>query len=337
MASKFFGIFFDRTILGVKMSKIISKDKDRKQAQRDYIDHNLSKLSNLNQTLSMAVKSIESQNIPYALIGGVAVKELGRPRITHDIDLFIRPDDANFALKVLKKNGFEIERRDPSWLYKAWKNDVLVDLIFKSSGDIYFDDEVRQHVRRIKYLNQYLNAISPEDFIVIKAAAHEENNPHHWHDALAVITKGDIDWDYLLVRAKHSPRRVLSILLYAQSNDLAVPNKIIENLYELIFEKKSANRYKNNHPYRKESFKVESPIYLTGKIMEALSKNERINQHDLSVSIENDIIFLRGEVCNLNEINEIEQIVKNLLPTKDIQNQLRLRVLNPTNESEFIQ
>src|SRR5690606_20282195 len=108
--------------------------------------------------------------------------------------------------------------------------DILVDIIFKSSGDIYFDEEVQAHVRRMNYLGSYVNAISPEDFLVIKAAAHQEHNPHHWHDALAVLKQGNLDWEYLLRRAKNAPRRVLALLIYGQSNDIAVPNDVIKKL-----------------------------------------------------------------------------------------------------------
>jgi hypothetical protein len=45
-----------------------------------------------------------------------------------------------------------------------------------------------------------------------------------------------MDWDYLLHRAKqHGARRVLSVLLYAQSNDLTVPNATIRDLFDAIY------------------------------------------------------------------------------------------------------
>src|SRR5262245_15462308 len=112
-----------------------SRLKEIEDAERDYHDHHLTELSILNRTLATAIEAIEHSDIPYALIGGVAVKELGRPRVTHDIDLFVRPDDAENVLRVLETEGFHIERRDPLWLYKAWKEEILVDIIFKSSGD----------------------------------------------------------------------------------------------------------------------------------------------------------------------------------------------------------
>jgi predicted nucleotidyltransferase len=327
------------------MPQRITREQDMAQARRDYFDHNLTELSTLNRTLLAAIKSIENAQIPYALIGGVAVKELGRPRVTHDIDIFIRPDDANKTLQVLEENDFHIEKRDPTWLYKAWKEEVLVDLIFKSTGDIYFDDQVRSHVRRIPYLGEYVNAISPEDFIVIKAAAHEENNPHHWHDALAVITQGNLDWEYLYRRAKHSPRRVLSILIYAQSNDIAVPTEIIQKLYRLIFEHPAYVPMIQVHPYKKDRDKnsslliheKESPLYIKGRIMEALTKDDRVAEHDLKIMVTENCIVARGEVNSEDQRNAVEEVIRKISPSIEFKNQISIRVLNLSEGSEVIE
>src|SRR5690606_38452862 len=113
------------------------------------------------------VQVLDDSKIPYALMGGLAVKSLGRPRITHDIDFFVCPEDAPKILDILKESGFKTQKRDPHWLFKAWKKDILIDIIFKSSGDIYFDEDVRAHVRKIFYKDHYVNTISPEDILVI--------------------------------------------------------------------------------------------------------------------------------------------------------------------------
>ena len=36
------------------------------------------------------------------------------------------------------------------WLYKAWKDGVLVDVIFRSSGEVYLDDEMVAAGRRAR-------------------------------------------------------------------------------------------------------------------------------------------------------------------------------------------
>lgn len=184
-----------------------------------------------------AVDAVEHKAIPYVLMGGVSSATLGRPRNTNDIDLFVRPDGARLTLDALGSAGFETYETDLRWLFKGFKDDVLVDVIFRSSGDIYLDDEMLERGRIGEYRGCRARLIAPEDLLVIKALASDEHVPHHWHDALGIITGSDLDWDYLVSRARrHGARRVLSLLLYAQSNDLGVPARPVRALYDAIFD-----------------------------------------------------------------------------------------------------
>lgn len=328
----------------METKKVLTHEEEKAQCERDYHDHNLTDLPTLEKILFEAISIVEASNIPYALIGGVAVKSLGRPRVTHDIDLFVRPDDASRVLEVLEEKGFTSQKRDPFWLFKAWKGEILVDVIFKSSGDIYFDEEVRAHVRRMPLLGKYVNSISPEDFLVIKAAAHQEHNPHHWHDALAVIKQGNLDWDYLCRRARHAPRRVLSLLIYAQSNDIAVPNDIIKKLYRTVYESPQYLPEPVFHPYRETVQEMpetsedgaDSPIYIKGRIMEALTTDERIAEHDIKVIVSDHTIIAKGEVFTDEQKEAVIEVVKNIAPHCELKNQVNVRVLRGPEGSEAI-
>jgi hypothetical protein len=93
------------------------------------------------------------------------------------------------------------------------------------------------HARVVDVRGCAARIIAPEDLLIIKALTAAEHMPHHWHDALGVITGSDLDWDYLEWRARrHGARRVLSLLLYAQSNDLGVPVKPVRALFDSIFD-----------------------------------------------------------------------------------------------------
>lgn len=324
--------------------KILSHAEEKEQCERDFHDHNLTELHTLEKILFEAIDIMESSKIPYALIGGFATKSMGRPRVTHDIDFFVRPDDANQVLEVLESRGFSTQKRDPFWLFKAWKEDILVDIIFKSSGDIYFDEEVQSHVRRMSYLGRFVNAISPEDFLVIKAAAHQEHNPHHWHDALAVLKQGNLDWEYLLRRAKNAPRRVLSLLIYGQSNDIAVPNDVIKKLYRSVFEAPAYLPEPHFHPYRISPHEMpatseeghDSPIYTKGKIMEALTTDERIAEHDVKVMVSKNSIVAKGEVFTEEQKEAVNEVIQRLAPDYDFRNLVDVRVLKGPEGSEAI-
>lgn len=188
--------------------------------------------------LQDAVRAIKDADIPYAMIGGIPSVVLGRPRWSpnEDIDFFVKPEDAKKVLDVLDGAGFETEERDPQWLYKAKRDDVVVDVIFRSSGDFYIDDEMFHRAFIGEFKGLKLRMLSPEDLVVMKALAHKEDTPQYWHDALSIIARSELDWDYLVRRAQVGPRRALSLLLYAQSNDLAVPDRAIRALFDLIYD-----------------------------------------------------------------------------------------------------
>src|SRR5829696_2752182 len=187
--------------------------------------------------LGEATAALEAKDIPYLIMGGISSASLGRPRGTNDIDLFIQPENARLTLEVLEGAGFTTEETDPRWLFKGFKDDILVDVIFRSTGDIYLDEEMMAHARVVDVRGCAVRIIAPEDLLIIKALTAAEHMPHHWHDALGVITGSELDWDYLVSRARrHGARRVLSLLLYAQSNDLGVPIKPVRALFDSIFD-----------------------------------------------------------------------------------------------------
>jgi predicted nucleotidyltransferase len=176
---------------------------------------------------------LRRSGIPHLFMGGVASAALGRPRWTHDIDVFVGPEDARRTLRVLASEGYETQETDPQWLYKGLKENVLVDVIFLSDGQVVLDREMAARARPAEVEGIRLPVIGPEDLIVIKALVHKERSPRHWFDALALLRRDDLDWEYLLDRARrYNPLRVLSLLYYARSSDQVVPGDAIRRLRE---------------------------------------------------------------------------------------------------------
>jgi len=187
--------------------------------------------------LEAAVGALEQKDVPHLLVGGIAASTYGRPRWTHDIDLLVRPVDAGLALDALGPEGFRTEETFPDWLYKAERDGVEVDVIFSMPGGILLDDEMLSRAREATIGGRSVRVIAPEDMIVIKAVVHDEHMPRHWHDGLAILAGCDLDWEYLLRRARaHGARRVLSLLIYAQSNDVVVPNGPVRALFDAVFQ-----------------------------------------------------------------------------------------------------
>ena len=187
--------------------------------------------------LGDAQDALRSADVPYVLIGGIPSAVFGRPRATNDLDVFVKPEDKDAALAALDGAGFETDETEPEWLYKASKKDVLVDVIFRAEGNFYLDDVMVERAVESEYKGQYVRLVPPEDLLVMKAVSTEEEIAHYWFDGLAVLVQVDIDWDYLIERAQHGTKRILSLLVYAQSSDLLIPDDPIHKLFHLIYDR----------------------------------------------------------------------------------------------------
>ncbi len=310
-----------------------------------------------NACLFKAIDAMEAHKIPYGLIGGIAVSGMGRPRSTHDIDLFVRPEDADATLEALAKFGFDTEKYDPRWLYKGWMGEMMVDVIFKSSGDLYFDDEMMSRTKPIMYHGRSIYAVPPEDLVIIKAAVHSEIGPHHWHDALALLSHATIDWDYLLKRARRAPRRILALLIYAQSNDVWIPNSAIAQLAQSIFgdsltaqptQKRmptpppaqrasewsrylSQQRAQPNAP--KNPAEPSTDLYLIAHVHEALAADPRCGTVDVELSVGSGRIAVKGEAHSEDHRRAIEDVIRENAAGFAIDNHVRVpEVTAPTQE-----
>lgn len=313
----------------MKQQKVFSPDKQTTE------DPDLAE--RFNRVLGEVVGVMEESGIRYVFIGGIASGGLGRPRSTQDIDIFVVPEEAELALRALSKSGFKTEKTDPSWLYKGYKEGVLVDIIFKSKGEIYLDAEMYQRLITAEFHGKRLRLVSPEDLLIIKAAAHSELTPNHWHDAIALLSYATIDWQYLIRRARRAPRRILSLLLYAQSNDIWVPNYVVHELYSGIFENAGSGRISHREQVigrgpsqmAQVSQVPRTKAYDAAHLRERLAEDSRTNELDIQVEQSDNKILLRGEVQVKERRDAVEQVAREYFPGATIENQIRV--------SEFIE
>ncbi|MBX3020638.1 MAG: nucleotidyltransferase [Bdellovibrionales bacterium] len=276
--------------------------------------------------LFTALDALEESQVSYALIGGIAATGLGRPRSTQDIDLFVRPEDAEAILEILGRHGFRTEQTNPTWLFKAFKDGVLVDIIFRSEGGFYFDDEMRERTRMINYHGRQVRTVSPEDFILIKCAVHSEEGPHHWHDALSVLSHSQVDWNYLLHRSRKAARRLLALLVYAQSDDIWVPNSSIQSLFQNVFGPPSDHAPRPAESQRPPAAPAEiaSEPYLAAQIREAFEQSERVGALGVDVWVSGKSVLVRGEIQTEEQHASIMELVREKAPAHEINDQLRV-------------
>lgn len=265
----------------------------------------------MEAALDRAVAALDAGRVSYALMGGLASAAMGRARHTHDVDLFVTPDDADRALDRLAAAGFRTERTDPRWLYKAYWSGTMVDVIFASKGGILFDADMRGHLRRIRVRGRNVQTVSPEDMLVIKALASAEHVPRHWHDALALIAAGGLDWPYLVKRARPHAPRVLSLLLYALSDGLPVPLEPVQDLFEIATAQLPVTP------------DAEARHHLAAHVRRALATDPRVNEPEVMVIVDDDVV-VRGQVATASRRQAIQVVLRELVGEERLRNEVEV-------------
>lgn len=186
------------------------------------------------EVLDETTAVLDGVGLPYLFVGGIASAVLGRARFTLDIDTFVRATDVDRVMQAFDESGFATAPFNELWLYKAAKHGVVVDVLIRSTGDIYLDGRMIERSTVQEFEGRKVRVAPPEDILVMKVLAHEEETPRYWFDALSIVARCDLDWDYLIERSRVGPRRILSLLFYAQANDLVVPDQVIATLFDEV-------------------------------------------------------------------------------------------------------
>jgi len=265
--------------------------------------------------LARTVRVVESLGIPHAFMGGMASAVHGRDRLTHDIDLLVRRQDADRLLDALAADGFQTERRDEAWLYKATMDGVLVDVIFEAGAgpeDIELDDEMLARTTRASIGGLSVRVIGPEDLLVIKALAHKERRSRHWFDALALLASGQqLDWDYLVRRARIAPERVASLLLYARGEHLTVPDEVLAALLPAG----------TADPAPASSVgTAAAPPYELRRVREALAGDPRTAELEVDVTMEDGELVLTGVVATDARRAALTAVASMAVPDRPVRN-----------------
>lgn len=159
----------------------------------------------LGETLKIAVAALRDAGIPFALGGSLGAWARGGPRPDNDLDLIVKPGDAEAALDALAAVGMRPERPPEEWLFKAWQGDVLIDLIFAPAG-LEVTDEVLERADTISVLAVATPVIAIEDMLATKLNALCEHALDYGSLlGIARALREQIDWDELWRRTEHSP------------------------------------------------------------------------------------------------------------------------------------
>jgi predicted nucleotidyltransferase len=168
----------------------------------------------IEHALKRAAAALRDADIPFLLGGSIASWARGGPETRHDLDLIIKPADAEAALEALREAGMKPERPPEDWLLKAWDGDTLVDLIYCPKG-LPVDDELIARGEELSVLGMEIRVMALEDVIATKLLALTEHSLRY--ESLLQIARAlreQIDWPAVRVRTAASPfARAFFVLL----------------------------------------------------------------------------------------------------------------------------
>ncbi|HEV8098400.1 MAG TPA: nucleotidyltransferase [Gaiellaceae bacterium] len=159
----------------------------------------------LLETLKLAAAALREAGVRFVLGGGLAIWALGGPETEHDVDFFVKPADAERALQALTKAGFRTEEPPEGWLFKGFRDDVMVDLIYDPTG-FEVDDEFldRAEMREVQAVR--MPVMRAEDVLVTKLLAMREHEVDYDRVLeIARTVREQIDWDEVRDRTNDSP------------------------------------------------------------------------------------------------------------------------------------
>lgn len=159
----------------------------------------------LVETLKLTVATLRERKIPFMLGGSLAAWARGGPEPKHDLDVMVKPQDAERALEALVQVGMRPERPPEEWLLKAWHDGVLVDLIFKPSG-LEITDEVLARADTIPVMAVGTPVMALEDVLVTMLSALDEHSLDYTRlVSIARSLREQIDFPRLQARLSDQP------------------------------------------------------------------------------------------------------------------------------------
>ena len=156
----------------------------------------------LRTTLIDAVGLLTSEDLSYALVGGIAASIRGEPRATADVDFVIGTDvDGALGLmdaldetpfQTLLSDADEVVRRAFILPLRHRTTGVKVDMAIGLSG---FEQQLIERAVPVDLAGETVRLTTAEDLLLMKLLA---GRPRDLQDATGIVrVQGDsLDWDY---------------------------------------------------------------------------------------------------------------------------------------------
>ncbi|MDZ5661553.1 nucleotidyltransferase [Nocardioides sp. S-58] len=129
----------------------------------------------LREALKRVAVVLKEAGVPFALTGGYAVWARGGPESVHDVDFLVAAEDAAQAAEALEERGVEVVQPPEDWLFKAYTDGAMVDLIHRHSGGPAPRSLV-EDADELEVLSVQMPVLSATEVVVQKMLALDEHS-----------------------------------------------------------------------------------------------------------------------------------------------------------------
>ena len=146
------------------------------------------------------IRWLETEQVPYTIIGGLSVSILSQPRPTIDVDLvvWLDPETWQHFLESGEKFGIVPRRADAMEFAKQRRVLLLQHTATKIGIDVSFaalpfEEEMIRRSQNVELGNIRLRVATPEDVIIMKMIAHRDKDLRDIDNIMNVHP--DLDFD----------------------------------------------------------------------------------------------------------------------------------------------
>jgi predicted nucleotidyltransferase len=128
----------------------------------------------MREALKRIAVVLKEGGVPFALAGGYAAWARGGPEPDHDVDFVVAAADVERADLVLTKADLRVEHPPEDWLFKVFRNDAMVDILFRLGGNPV-EMPVLERASWLEVLSVQMPVLAATDVLAAKLAAMDEH------------------------------------------------------------------------------------------------------------------------------------------------------------------
>ncbi|WP_067671252.1 BON domain-containing protein [Nocardia miyunensis] len=254
-------------------------------------------IDQLLDTVTRVANTLRSEEIPFAVAGGCAVYARGGPASDQDVDIFIKPADAQRARQALVRAGLRAADPPEDWLTTVYDGDTLVDLVFQPNHRAV-TDALLARASTLPIGPTVAPVISATDLVI---------------DKLMVLDSHRLDFTGLLRTARELREQVDWPRVAEETGASPYARAFLGLLDDLHISR-------DDDPATDDLL----PQYLAANLRRVLAEDPRTAELGVQVSVRDNAVALGGEVSSTRRRLHIEEVVREQAPKLQVHNDVRV-------------